>query len=180
MQHRANPEQLRQQRQRRESVQQYILAKLSEHPRQLRLWQLCRPMDPNHHRPEPDSIVVVLNLDDRFQPTSLRTLLSKPIRHGDLQWLNPAAFTCPESGIIPDEATMFCITGEPTLKAIILTPAGWNDCWVLRQNVDDEEDNPLLSALTPVKKAEEMLASLPNKAIFTPPHNLLGNPLSEV
>lgn len=169
----ANPEQLRNQEARREQLRRGIVSHLSKQPRLLKLWLTHQPIAPSMSRREPDSIVAVANINaDRL--TSLRTIDYGRLRKGDTQWLSPQELHCPNTGMSPEEATLFCIIAEPTLKAIALTTKGWNDCWVLQQTVDDDEENDELSPLKPIEIAAAALGNLPYKAVLTPPANLVS------
>ena len=173
---RANPEQLRQQEHRRETVRNGIFQGLLNQPRTLRRWLNHQSISPSTHRREPDSIVAVVNLH-QDHVTSLRTIDHQLLRQGDTQWLTPQALRCPNSRIDPQEATLFCIMAEPLLKAIALTPAGWNDCWVLQTAIDDYEDNPTISPLSPITvAASKAITPLPYKVVLTPPQNLMATP----
>ena len=171
----ATPEQILIQRERRETLRHGIISKLSKQPELLNLWMRYQTVSDTHNRPEPESIIAVVNIhQDRI--TSLRTFDYRKLRKEDVPWLETQNLTCPKSGIPPQEATLFCITAEPTLKAIVLTPTGWNDCWVLQQDVDDYELIPALSPLFPIQVASKAISPLPHKVVMTPPINLVAIP----
>ena len=168
----ANQEQLRDQETRRELLRHGIISHLSAQPRLLKLWTAHQPIDPSMRQPEPESVVAVVNLD-HLKVTSVRIVDYHRLRRGDTQWLKPENLRCPTTGKDPEEATIFSIMAEPALKAVALTPKGWNGCWVLQQVVDDEEDNDLLSVLKPIKIIADTLGNIPYKPVFTSPSNLV-------
>ena len=171
----ANPEQIRQQAQRRDAVQRAIFEHLAERKPLLAAWVRHQSLEDSLRCPEPSSIVAVVNLNHDHLPTSVRTLNANALNHGDAQWLGPSGLTCPNSRVPPQEATMFCIVADPALKVIALTPPGWNECWTLTHMVDDEE-HPDISPLQAIKVAAQAIAPLTHKAVFTSPANLLTPP----
>ena len=171
----ATPEQTIQQQLRRETLRDAIISRLAAEPAQLNKWLRHQPDDPGTRRPEPDSIISVVNIH-QGTATSLRTIETKRLRNGNTQWLNTQNLRCPTSDVQPQEATIFAIIAVPTIKAIALTDAGWNDCWNLQETLDDYEDNPALSPLLPIEIVTKAIEPLPHKVVITSPQNLVTIP----
>lgn len=169
----ATPEQVQQQDQRRNSVRDAVFAHLADKPKLLRMWTRQQPLDPSFARAEARSIAAVVNINERHEATAVRHVETLDLRRKERTWLSPTTLCCPNTGHQPGEATFFCIAAVPVLKAIALTPAGWNDCWVMQQQIDDDEENPQLSPLHIVDLAAAAVAPLPYKAVFTPSNNII-------
>ena len=171
----ATPQQVAEQRQKRESVRDSIIDKLSAQPRILKLWTSYQGITAKISQPEPASVIAVVNIThDRI--SCVRTVDHRIVRNGDTEWLNPLNLRCPVTGAEPAEATLFCIMAEPTLKAIVLTPLGWNQCWTLQSTFDEEEDNDEMSILAPINTVSEAISPIPYKVVMTPPVNLVVPP----
>ena len=171
----STPQQIAEQRRKRESVRDGIIDKISAQTSILKLWTSYRGITAGTSQPEPESVIAIVNITHN-RISCVRTIDHRRVRNGDTEWVNPMYLRCPVTGAAPAEATLFCIMAEPALKAIILTPPGWNQCWTLETAFDDEEDNDDMSVLAPIKTVTEAISPMPYKVIMTAPVNLVLPP----